>query len=109
MSNVCSLASADQRGGGGIAVGSGPVTISNCRIFGNTASTGNGLHKDLNPGTANAVNNWWGNSGGPGVGGADSAVLGGGGSGGGALNVNPWLVMSLVRRLPPFSRAELPR
>src|SRR6202000_780696 len=77
VSNVCSLTSTDQRGGGGIAVGAGPVTISNCRIFGNIASSGSGLHKDLEAGAATASDNWWGNNGGPGVGGADTAVVGG--------------------------------
>jgi hypothetical protein len=96
VSNTASLSSPDQRGGGGIAVGSGPVTISNCRIFGNVASTGTGLHKDLNPGTVTADNNWWGNNGGPGVGGADSAVIGGAGSGGGVLTLTKWLVLSFT-------------
>ena len=95
VSNTASLTSTDQRGGGGIAVGGGNVTISNCRIFGNVAASGSGVHKDLNTGILNAINNWWGANGGPGATGNDSAVLGGGGSGGGAvLNVNPWLVMS---------------
>jgi hypothetical protein len=94
VSNVCSLTSTVQRGGGGIAVSAGPVTVSNCRIFGNVAATGSGLLKDLNPGNVTANNNWWGNNGGPGVGGADTAVVGGPGSGGGTLTLTTWLVMS---------------
>ena len=96
VSNVCSLTSAAQRGGGGIAVGAGPVIISNCRIFGNIASSGSGLHKDLESGAATASNNWWGNNGGPGVGGADTAVLGGAGGSTGTLVSNPWLVMAFT-------------
>ena len=97
INNTASLSSSDQRGGGGIAVGSvtGSLTINNCRIVGNAANTGTGLHKDLNPGTVVANNNWWGNNGGPGVGGADTAVIGGAGSGGGALTLTGWLVASL--------------
>jgi len=97
INNTASLSSADQRGGGGIAVGEviGTLTINNCRIVGNVANSGTGLHKDLNPGTVTANNNWWGNNGGPGVGGADTAVIGGGGSGGGALTLTTWLVANL--------------
>jgi large repetitive protein len=96
VGNTASLSSADQRGGGGIAVNSGPATISNCRIFGNVANTGSGLHKDLNPGNVTANDNWWGNNGGPGVGGADTSVIGGAGSGGGTLTLTTWLVLNFT-------------
>jgi hypothetical protein len=102
VSNVASLTSSDQRGGG-IAVGGtltstggapSTVTVVDCRIFGNSAATGTGLHKDLNQGTVVVNNNWWGNNGGPGVGGADSAVIGGTGSGGGVLTLTSWLQLA---------------
>ncbi len=89
--NTVSLAGSDQRGGGGIAVGSGTFTISDSRIAGNAAASGSGLHKDSNPGTASAVNNWWGCNAGPGNPGCDTAV-----TSGGTLNVNPWLVLAIT-------------
>lgn len=96
VSNMASLSSANQAGGGGILASAGAVTISNCRIFGNVASSGSGLLKDNNPGSATANNNWWGNNGGPGVGGADSAVKNAVGSGGGTMTLNNWLVMGFT-------------
>lgn len=62
-------------GGGGLALGQSNVTVSFSRITGNTATSGSGLRKDNNPGTATATNNWWGCSGGPGTTGCDTAVL----------------------------------
>lgn len=94
-------ATADKRGGGGIAVGgiAGPVTISFSRIFGNSigapvsgANQGTGLHKDNNPGSVTATNNWWGCSTGPSAAPCDTAVVSGGGSGGpGVVTSSPWL------------------
>jgi CSLREA domain-containing protein len=62
-----STAPIDERGGGGIGVGtnSGPATainISFCRVVNNTAgaATGPQFHKDNNPGSVTAENNWWG-------------------------------------------------
>lgn len=65
----------DLRGGGGIGFGQGNATVSFCRFFGNTATSGTGLRKDNNPGTVTATNNWWGCSGGPGTTGCQTAVL----------------------------------
>jgi hypothetical protein len=89
-------------GGGGIAVGelkngSGStqtLTVSECRIAGNSAGsgTGAGLHKDSDPGTVTATDNWWGCNAGPSASPCDTAVLV---SGSGSLNFTPWLKLSL--------------
>ena len=103
-------ATADKRGGGGIAVGgtAGPVTISFTRIVGNSigvpdagANQGTGLHKDNNPGTVTATNDWWGCSTGPSAAPCDTAVVSGGGSGGpGVVTSTPWLRDSLTAAAP---------
>jgi hypothetical protein len=94
--NVASLASADQRGGGGIATGGGAVGVHNSRIFGNTAGGlgGSGLHKDLNGGTTNATGNWWGCNTGPAAAPCDTAVMNGGGSGTPVLSTSPYIVLT---------------
>ena len=99
-------ATSDKRGGGGIAVGgtAGPVVISYSRIVGNSigvpdagANQGTGLHKDNNPGSVTATNNWWGCSTGPSAAPCDTAVVSGGGSGGpGVVTSSPWLRDSLT-------------
>ena len=87
-----------RHGGGGIAVGevTSTVTVSYCRIAGNSASgsTGTGLHKDNESGTVSATDNWWGCNGGPSASPCDTAVLDSGGSG--TLSFNPWLELSLA-------------
>jgi hypothetical protein len=89
VSNTASLSASQQDGGGAIEVSTN-ATISNCRFFGNVANTGTGVHKDLNPGTVTAINNWWGNNNGPGTAGADSIVA----VSPGVATSNPWLVLS---------------
>ncbi|GEM_PF-3744561 len=108
VANVVSTSSADQRGGGGISLSGltipGPggstlttnATVVDCRIYGNIANSGSGLSKDNNAGNAIAINNWWGNNGGPGIGGADTVVRNTLGSGGGVLITNTWLVLGLT-------------
>lgn len=103
-------ATSDKRGGGGVAVGgtAGPVVISFSRIVGNSigapdagANQGTGLHKDNNPGTVTATNNWWGCSTGPSAAPCDTAVVSGGGSGGpGVVGSSPWLRDGLTAAAP---------
>lgn len=84
----------EQRGGGGIATGSGTVNVTFSRIVGNTATGlgGSGIHKDLNPGTTTATNNWWGCNAGAASAPCDRAVSAGGA--GVTLTSTPHLVLS---------------
>jgi|CXWL01.1.fsa_nt_gi CSLREA domain-containing protein len=84
----------EQRGGGGIATGGGTVNVTFNRIAGNTALglAGSGIHKDLNPGTTTATNNWWGCNAGAAVAPCDRAVSAGGA--GVTLTSTPHLVLN---------------
>ncbi|MEO8673050.1 MAG: Calx-beta domain-containing protein [Tahibacter sp.] len=83
----------EQRGGGGIATGGGTVNVTFNRIVGNSALGlgGSGIHKDLNPGTTTATNNWWGCNAGAASAPCDRAVLA---SGSGTLVSTPHLVLN---------------
>ena len=91
--NITPLASGNS---GGIAAGNlgGTTTIVSSRIVGNTASSGSGMHKDLNNGTVTAINNWWGCNAGPGGTGCDTAILGGSGSGSNPTGAIVWAPMA---------------
>ncbi|HEX8265600.1 MAG TPA: Ig-like domain repeat protein, partial [Pyrinomonadaceae bacterium] len=93
INNVLSSNASINRGGAGIAAGEGNTTISYNRIVGNTGAgtLGNGLNKDVNPGAANAAENWWGCSTGPSAAPCDTAVLTPGSAG--SLNYTPWIVL----------------
>jgi len=85
-----------QQGGGGIAVGevTTPVTVSFCRIAGNSASgsTGTGLYKDSDSGTVTATDNWWGCNAGPSASPCDTAVTA---AANGSLSIDPWMELVL--------------
>lgn len=93
INNILAASAATKRGGAGIAAGQGPVTVSYCRIVGNTGAgtLGNGLNKDTNPGATTATENWWGCSTGPSAAPCDTAVLTLGSTG--SLNYTPWIVL----------------
>jgi len=84
--------------GGGI-FSTGPTTVSNSRIVGNTASAGSGFWEQggatTQLGTGTATDNWWGCNAGPGATGCDtvkaSTVTGDNAS----VVFNPWLVLSI--------------
>src|SRR5262249_862558 len=81
--------------GGGIRHGSGignnNLNVSFCRFAGNTALVGSGLA--VFNGNATAENNWWGCNTGPGAAPCNTAQIETGGTG--ALDFNPWIVLSL--------------
>ncbi|HET7486428.1 MAG TPA: Ig-like domain repeat protein [Acidimicrobiales bacterium] len=86
-------------GGGGIRLDSAAtgnvLNLSFSRIVDNTAGSGKGSGLSVNNGTANATNNWWGCSTGPGAAPCDTAKVdaasGGGPAGTGSTSVSPWL------------------
>ena len=54
--------------GGAIVNDIGPTVVAHNRIVGNTATTGSGVAEDVNSGSVNANDNWWGQNSGPGAG-----------------------------------------
>jgi CSLREA domain-containing protein len=90
--NALSNVSANQRGGGGIAQGTGPITVSFSRFANNAtnAGGGTGFRKDLNAGAATITNNWWGCNTGPSAAPCQTAVLA---AGSGSMNFNPWIIL----------------
>jgi len=75
------------------------VTIQYSRIVDNTASVGAGLKKDNQPGSVNAINNWWGCSTGPATLPCDVALLQ---AGSGSLTTTPFLNMKSVAATNPI-------
>jgi methionine-rich copper-binding protein CopC len=69
--------------GGGIDNAVSNMTLTFCRIIGNTAPSGTAIYCDSG-GSVNATLNWWGSNNNP-----SSNVYGN-------VNVNPWLVLNVV-------------
>jgi len=82
--------SAGTSAGGGIFADDSPLTVSNSRIVGNSASGGGTGLGSEGGSTVTATNNWWGCNGGPGASGCDTVL-----ASGGTASFNPWLVLSV--------------
>jgi hypothetical protein len=82
--------SANTSVGGGIFADDAPLTVSNSRIVGNTASGGGTGLGSEGGSTVTAADNWWGCNGGPGSSGCDTVF-----ASGGTASFNPWLVLSI--------------
>jgi hypothetical protein len=82
--------SAGTSAGGGIFADDSPLTVSNSRIAGNSASGGGTGLGSEGGSTVTATNNWWGCNGGPGASGCDTVL-----ASGGTASFNPWLVLSI--------------
>lgn len=89
--------------GGGIWLGAGSSTVSFDRIAGNTATTGTGLAKNDDPGTATLSTGWWGCNSGPSVSPCDLAAKTTSGLGGGALTINSWLHVRVLPSASPIN------
>jgi hypothetical protein len=82
--------SAGTSAGGGIFADDAPLTVSNSRIVGNSASGGGTGLGSEGGSTVTTTNNWWGCNGGPGASGCDTVF-----ASGGTASFNPWLVLSV--------------
>jgi hypothetical protein len=83
--------------GGSIYAESFPVTISNSRIVGNTATySGSGIY--VWTATVTSTNNWWGCSTGPSAAPCDRTFV----EGGGTLNYTPWFRDQLTAASSPL-------
>jgi hypothetical protein len=76
--------------GGGVFADDAPLTISNSRFSGNSASGGGTGLGSEGGSTVTAINNWWGCNGGPGASGCDTVF-----ASGGTASFNPWLVLTI--------------
>ncbi len=77
--------------GGAISIVDGPLTMSNSRIVGNSASQGTGAAFENSNSTI--TNNWWGCNGGPGASGCDTVYNDP--SDAGTVTSSPYLVLSV--------------
>ncbi len=77
-------------GDGGAIYITGPLTASNSRFVGNTATAG-GAILEFNDGDATVTNNWWGCNTGPNTTGCDVVTA----ENTGTATFNPWLVLGI--------------